>query len=174
MSATGTTDTPLATEWQFWLITVSQSEKGVSYQIESICSVNTVRNFYKYYKALPRASTIPFSEGISIAFFRQKIRPAWEDEANKDAGIYMFELCDRDLDETWFELLLACIGGDLGGDADANGQLINGIVLSKRAGKIRCEVWHSRAQKIQHVLRYLSERAVDGVVFKTVRELANR
>ena len=175
MSATGTTDTPLATEWQFWLITVSQGDKGVSYQIESICSVNTVRNFYKYYTALPPASKIPFSEGVSIAFFRQKIKPAWEDEANKDAGIYMVDLDpSRDLDETWFELLLACIGGDLAGDGDANGQAINGIMLSKRAGKIRCEVWHSKNREDSHVRDYLKARAIDEPIFKTVAQLANR
>lgn len=135
-------------EWTFWLIIYDKQQE--QYQIEEICSANTVSNFYSFYKELPRISELKNTDckKISIALFAGYIRPAWEDENNQNGGAYCF-LVDNDtkhatqgdaqiVDEIWLDLMLMAVGGDLNKiiqDGDSNDNEVCGIVVGPKGNK---------------------------------------
>lgn len=137
----------LAKEWKFWMIVVT-NDKSVDYQIQPIFSVNTVENFYKYYQALPLVSEIKYSgqKQLSMGFFRQGVKPAWEDEQNREAGIYRWRIPRSDaqqVNDLWYNLLLGCIGGEI----SPTPVEINGVLVTAQGNAFKFEVWQKRGQK---------------------------
>lgn len=74
-------------------------------------------------------------------FFRQGIKPQWEDPANKEGGRWMINITkEEDLrnstDFVWEEVLMGLAGEYLDED-----DMITGVVFSKRRGLFRVSVW---------------------------------
>lgn len=127
---------------------VVTNDKSVDYQIQPIFSVNTVENFYKYYQALPLVSEIKYSgqKQLSMGFFRQGVKPAWEDEQNREAGIYRWRIPRSDaqqVNDLWYNLLLGCIGGEI----SPTPVEINGVLVTAQGNAFKFEVWQKRGQK---------------------------
>ena len=74
-------------------------------------------------------------------FFRQGIKPQWEDPANKEGGRWMINITkEEDLknstDFVWEEVLMSLAGEYLDED-----DMITGAVFSRRRGLFRVAVW---------------------------------
>lgn len=70
-------------------------------------------------------------------FFKEGIRPVWEDEENKRGGKWIMRLKKGVMDRYWDDLLLAVIGDQF---AEA-GEEVCGMVVSVRSGEDVLSVW---------------------------------
>ena len=99
-------------EWKFWLIQVIWEGKGNSYHLDPLISVGCIDNLHKYCNTMPEPSEIKLlpTKKVSIAFFRNNLKPAWEEEENKGRVVYE---CSADLvNYAWQQLIWMCCNGD--------------------------------------------------------------
>lgn len=105
--------------WKFWLVLVSSQQNSRQYQIEEIFTFKALDYFFHYFRALPKLSELRNvnNKNISLALFKDQIKPAWEDPRNQDGGYYSFTislLANRAvIDDIWFHMLLRIIGNSL-------------------------------------------------------------
>jgi hypothetical protein len=121
-------------EWQFWLITVESRQ----YKILDIAKFVSAENFAKYYYVLGNPSEFKFVNGrrVSLAVFREDVRPAWEAPENANGGHFSYDIRDPALvGKMWEEILLMLLAGELGSEC-------NGIVCGiKEGGQWMFEIW---------------------------------
>jgi translation initiation factor 4E len=70
-------------------------------------------------------------------FFKEGIRPVWEDDENKRGGKWIMRLKKGVADRYWEELLMALIGDQFVEAADE----VCGFVLSVRSGEDVFSIW---------------------------------
>ena len=78
--------------------------------------------------------------GSNFHFFKQGVRPEWEDSQNEKGGRWVIMIPKTrhgDLDEIWLNTLLACIGEAF----EQDGEEICGAVVSVRRGQDRIALW---------------------------------
>lgn len=128
--------------WTFWLTIFDFTSSKFQYTIEEIGSISKLHNLYLYYKTLPQIHEIKRNvrHYASIAFFCDKIKPAWEDERNKNGASYNFTVTEKVADNLWRDLLL-CACGDLFTFKIPND--LSGIVVSPKKDRniYEFEIW---------------------------------
>jgi translation initiation factor 4E len=97
--------------------------------------MTTVEEFWKVYVHLKRPSTLPVVSDYH--FFKEGIRPVWEDEENCKGGKWVIRLKKGVCDRYWEELLMAMIGDQFNEASDE----VCGAVLSVRSGEDVLAVW---------------------------------
>jgi translation initiation factor 4E len=70
-------------------------------------------------------------------FFREGIRPVWEDDANKKGGKWIMRLKKGVCDRYWEDLLMAMVGDQFNEASDE----VCGAVLSVRAQEDVLSIW---------------------------------
>lgn len=159
----------LAREWKFWLVEAADT----SYSVEPIFSVTTVENFWQHFNALPKANEIrrTAKQKISIAVFRDNIKPAWEDEENKSGALYTFQVNGERVQDVWFEVLLGAIGETLGQKIQTPGNALNGVIVMPRNDAIYgIEIWTKTSDEDEEMRKYLQQNFADGpVIFRRHR-----
>lgn len=108
--------------------------------IQNMFTVNTIPTFWNWVNNFPTPKQV---EGkANFAFFRNDIRPVWEDDVNVNGGkwswCYDFDTTGETVDKHWLSLMLVVIGGTLY-EKDLNE--IHGITISTRLGGDRISVW---------------------------------
>lgn len=125
---------PLPTFWTFYLCETPKTKTETQAWekcIKVISTINTVEEFWGLYTHLERPSKI--LPNYQYHVFRNKYRAVWEDEENKNGGVFSIPILSS-YDECWEKILLILIGDSLSDD-------INGVVL--KGGKI--DIWHRTA-----------------------------
>jgi translation initiation factor 4E len=155
---------------------------------KNIVTITTVQDFWRYFMHLPQPSQIlgeskkivrqdsvdgPTHNLAALMFFKENIRPEWEDPANRKGGHFQFTLqLDRSrpqkeglppttkeggsawlaqADEYWNNIVLGLIGGGLDSTDFVTGiRLVDKVKLPGKAGgrpvgHIRIEVWFREA-----------------------------
>ena len=123
-------------EWKFWLIQAIWEGKVISYHLDTLVSVGCLDNLHKYCNTMPAPSEIKMlpTKKVSIAFFRNNVKPAWEEQENKGRLVYE---CSADLvNYAWRQLIWMCCNGDFveESESDPNSEakkkpLVNGVVV---------------------------------------------
>ncbi|KAK9900074.1 translation initiation factor eIF4e [Cystobasidium minutum MCA 4210] len=114
-----------------------QYEAGLA----TLATVNTVESFCRLYNWLKKPGKLTMNENLH--FFKDQIRPMWEDERNKNGGkwtvcLEMKLMNSREmLDRMWMYLCFALIGEDF----DDKNDLICGAVVSIRPKTYRFQIW---------------------------------
>jgi translation initiation factor 4E len=155
----------------------SGGTEGYAKAMRQIAKINNVSDFWRTYLALPQPSelleggrivrveselhVIPDSTdssrgtGISKAqhidtlmFFREGVRPEWEDPKNKHGGHFQFQFRPggvstppAQIDEYWNNLILGVFGGSLDGSDKITGIRLVDKMAGGRSSCIRMEVW---------------------------------
>lgn len=140
----------LQTEWSLWLYTNNKSRRWEE-NLQHVISFKTVEEFWAVYNHIQLSSRL--SPGHDYAIFRAGMRPAWEDEANKEGGRWMISLPakhhrQKDLDRLWLELMLLIIGEDFQNPEES--QLVNGAVVSIRFKDDRIALWTGDCKQGPH------------------------
>jgi len=119
---------------------------------------------------LKRPSALPTVSDYH--FFKDGIRPVWEDDENKKGGKWIIRLKKGVMDRFWDEILLAVIGDQF---AEA-GEEVCGVVVSVRSGEDVLSVWAKidggRTVKIRFALR--ARPKSDEVLIFLFRETIKR
>ncbi|KAG5403356.1 hypothetical protein IGI04_009475 [Brassica rapa subsp. trilocularis] len=104
-----------------------------------------VEGFWACYCHLARSSLLP--SPTDLHFFKDGIRPLWEDSANCNGGKWIIRFSKVVSARFWEDLLLALVGDQLD-DADN----ICGAVLSVRFNEDIISVWNRNASDHQAVM----------------------
>ena len=100
-----------------------------------LCRIETAQSFWQVYSHLKRPSGLPAVSDYH--FFKEGIRPVWEDEENKRGGKWTMRLKKGVADRYWEDLLLALIGDQF---AEASEEVC-GAVVSVRSGEDVFSIW---------------------------------
>lgn len=131
----GKSQLPLKSAWVVWYRPPTAKHSDYEKSIKAVYKLATVQEFWRVYANLKRPSTLPTVSDYH--FFKDGIRPVWEDDANKQGGKWIMRIKKGLLDRFWEEILLAVIGGEF---AEA-GEEVCGLVISVRSGEDVFSVW---------------------------------
>ncbi|KAH6560582.1 hypothetical protein BASA50_001389 [Batrachochytrium salamandrivorans] len=135
---------PLQNTWTLWFDSPSKktSAKDWGLTLKAVASFNTVEDFWGVTNNVIDASEIPLSSNLHL--FKENIEPAWEDEANSKGGKWSFSIPKQrkgpELDKTWLNVMLACIGEQF-----TYADEITGVVVSSRKAQDRISIWTRNA-----------------------------
>jgi len=108
----------------------------------------TVQEFFTGVNHVKTPTQLKYRSSPTYYFFRDGIKPEWEDEANADGGMLriIFKQSERSeyLDIFWFEMLLAIIGEQL-----PHTNLITGLILQRRAKEDRLCLWLRKSTELE-------------------------
>jgi len=105
--------------------------------IKNISTVKTIEQFWLTYNYLKRPNDL--SSTTDYHFFRDGIKPTWEDPKNAKGGKWIIRLPKGLASRYWEEVVLALIGGQFPGIPDGE---ICGLVISIRYSEDILGVWN--------------------------------
>lgn len=108
--------------------------------IKNISTVKTVEQFWSTYNYLKRPNNL--SSTTDYHFFRDGIKPTWEDPKNAKGGKWIIRLPKGLASRYWEEVVLAMIGGQFPGIPDGE---ICGLVISIRYSEDILGIWNRSA-----------------------------
>ncbi|KAK5694672.1 hypothetical protein LTR97_009262 [Elasticomyces elasticus] len=126
---------PLRHTWVVYYRPPTSKTADYEKSIKPLCRISTVQDFWSVYTHLNRPSTLPTVSDYH--FFRDGIRPVWEDEENRKGGKWTMKLKKGVVDRYWEDLLLAMIGDQFGEASDE----VCGAVVSIRQGEDVFGIW---------------------------------
>lgn len=112
--------------------------------IRQIASVSTVEQFWSIYDYLVRPSDLPNT--TDYHFFREGIKPTWEDPCNAKGGKWIVRLKKGLASRYWEEIILALIGCQFTG---MNPEEICGAVVSIRHSEDIISVWNKTSSDLE-------------------------
>jgi translation initiation factor 4E len=119
---------------------VVTDQQNFSDSLEEVCTCGTVEYFWQMLNNICLPTQLKYRSSPNYMFFRDGIKPEWEDEANMDGGMWRIVLKgserSKHLDHFWIELLMALVGEQF-----ANAQYITGCVLQRRQKEDRFQLW---------------------------------
>lgn len=121
--------------------------------VKTVATVRTVETFWRTYDHLVRPNDLPNT--TDYHFFREGIKPTWEDPGNVQGGKWIVRLRKGLASRYWEETLLAMIGGQLHGVPDGE---VCGAVVSIRHVEDIVSVWNRRSAD-----RETNERLRDAI-----------
>ena len=116
----------------------ARAQENYERNIRRLASVESVEAFWAVYNHLVRPNELASSSDYH--FFREHIKPMWEDPANKAGGKFMLRMRKGLASRYWEDLLLAFIGEQFG-----VGDELCGIGVSIRYNEDVISVWHRDA-----------------------------
>lgn len=134
---------PLEYEWTFWYDkrpATGKRMKGEQESYESnlraIGTFGTVEDFWRYYNHLVKPSKLEINSNYH--FFKEGIKPMWEDSANSKGGKWVLTFRDKNLlDTCWENVVLGLVGETLDMENE-----ITGAVISRRKAGDRIAIWN--------------------------------
>lgn len=121
--------------------------------VKTIAAVQTVEEFWDIYNFLARPNVLPTT--TDFHFFRDGIKPTWEDSNNAKGGKWIVRLRKGLASRYWEEVVLALIGGQFMGVPDGE---ICGAVVSIRYSEDIVSIWNKTATD-----RDITERLRDAI-----------
>ena len=153
---------PLKTAWIMHYRPVTNKNSDYEKSIKPMCRISTAQEFWSVYVKLKRPSLLPAVSDYH--FFKEGIRPVWEDEENKRGGKWIMRLKKGIADRYWENLLLALIGDQF----FEAGEEVCGAVVSVRSGEDVFSIWTKndggRNVKIRETLKRVLELPADTVL----------
>ena len=126
---------PLKYSWVIWYRPPTSKNSDYEKSTKPMCKISTAQQFWKVYSHLRRPSELPTVSDYH--FFRDGIRPVWEDEENRRGGKWIIRLKRGVSDRYWEDLLMAMIGDQFAEAAEE----VCGAVLSVRSGEDVFSIW---------------------------------
>lgn len=126
---------PLRHTWIIYYRPPTGKHSDYEKSIRPLCRIATAQDFWKVYAHLRRPSALP--PVSDYHFFREGIRPVWEDEENRRGGKWTMRVKKGVADRYWESLLLALIGDQF---VEASEEVC-GAVVSMRSGEDVFSLW---------------------------------
>jgi len=153
---------PLKHSWVIWYRPPTSKNSDYEKSIKPMCRMKTAQEFWKTFVHLKRPSTLPMVSDYH--FFKEGIRPVWEDEENKRGGKWIIRLKKGVADRYWESLLMAIVGNQFAEAADE----VSGAVLSVRSGEDVISIWTKndggRNIKIRETVKRELELPMDTII----------
>lgn len=136
------TGIPLQAGYSFYYMRRSKRGKGEDDDwtdaVKPIGTARTIEEFWAIYDYIVRPDALPST--TDYHFFREGVKPTWEDPVNAAGGKWTVRLPKKGLlgARYWEEVILALIGGQFVGIPDGE---ITGAVISCRDREDVLSVW---------------------------------
>ncbi|KAI9664228.1 MAG: hypothetical protein M1831_002407 [Alyxoria varia] len=144
---------PLKNSWIMWYRPPTSKTADYEKSIKPVYRMSSVQDFWKVYVHLQRPSGLPTVSDYH--FFKEGIRPVWEDAENKQGGKWIMRLKKGVIDRYWEEILLATVGDQFFEAGDE----VCGVVVSVRSGEDVLSVWtkfdSGRNVKIRETIKHV-------------------
>lgn len=103
--------------------------------------IESIADFWQQICNVPMPTELKVTHREDMYFFRGGIEPEWEDPSATGGGIFKLELSQKShrnglINNLWYELLMAVVG-----ERFDNGELITGVVFSRRQKEDRICIW---------------------------------
>ena len=148
---------PLKSAWVMWYRPPTSKNSDYEKSIKPVYKMTTAQEFWRVLTHLKRPSMLPIVSDYH--FFKEGIRPVWEDEENKQGGKWILRLKKGVIDRYWEDILLALVGDQFYEAGDE----VCGVVVSVRNGEDVLSVWtkfdSGRNVKVRLVCRALDDDA---------------
>ncbi|KAF6216860.1 hypothetical protein GE061_001210 [Apolygus lucorum] len=153
---------PLGCSWSLWYFSRNLGSTWDTC-LKKIGTFTTIEDFWSYFNHLQPPSLM--KPGCDLCLFKEGIRPAWEDPANKRGGRWDINLdksnfSTSNLDDYWMKLSMDLIGGRF----DEQDGLINGAMVNRRDRANRISIWTSASHDRERLAR-LGKTVKDFVGF---------
>ncbi|KAM0723552.1 hypothetical protein Q7P37_000539 [Cladosporium fusiforme] len=153
---------PLKNSWIIYYRPPTNKNSDYEKSMKPLCKMNTANDFWRVYRHLKRPSYLPAVSDYH--FFKEGIRPVWEDEENKRGGKWIMRLKKGIADRYWENLQLALVGDQF----FEAGEEVCGAVVSVRSGEDVISIWTKndggRNVKIRETLKRVLELPADTVL----------
>jgi hypothetical protein len=149
--------------WVIWYRPPTSKNSDYEKSTKPMCKISTAQQFWKVYAHLRRPSALPTVSDYH--FFKDGIRPVWEDEENKRGGKWIIRLKRGVSDRYWEDLLMAMIGDQFAEAAEE----VCGAVLSVRSGEDVFSIWTKNDGGRNIKIRYAFLAAVENDLIQTGR-----
>ena len=126
---------PLKYSWVIWFRPPTSKNTDYEKSMKALFKMNTAQDFWQVYVHMKPPSSLPTVSDYH--FFKEGIRPVWEDEENKRGGKWIMRLKKGVADRYWEDLLLAMVGDQF---LEA-GEEVCGAVVSVRSGEDVFSIW---------------------------------
>ncbi|KAF1962496.1 eukaryotic translation initiation factor 4E [Byssothecium circinans] len=126
---------PLKYTWVIWYRPPAPKNSDYEKSTKPLWRMSTAQQFWKVFRHLKHPSSLPTVSDYH--FFKEGIKPVWEDEANKRGGKWIMRFRKGVADRYWEELLMAMVGDQF----FEAGEEVCGFVLSVRSGEDVFSVW---------------------------------
>ncbi|KAF2727851.1 IF4E-domain-containing protein [Polyplosphaeria fusca] len=126
---------PLKFTWVIWYRPPTPKNSDYEKSTRPLCHMSTAQEFWRVFVHLNRPSKLPTVSDYH--FFKEGIRPVWEDDENKRGGKWIMRLKKGVADRYWEELLMSLIGDQFAEAAEE----VCGFVLSVRSGEDVFSIW---------------------------------
>ncbi|KAF2113662.1 translation initiation factor eIF 4e-like domain-containing protein [Lophiotrema nucula] len=153
---------PLKYTWVIWYRPPTPKNSDYEKSTKPLCRMSTAQEFWRVFTHLNRPSTLPSVSDYH--FFKDGIRPVWEDDENKKGGKWIMRLKKGVADRYWEDLLLALIGDQFAEAAEE----VCGFVLSVRSGEDVFSIWTKndggRNIKIRETVKRVFNLPADTII----------
>ncbi|KNH09277.1 Eif4e translation initiation factor [Perkinsela sp. CCAP 1560/4] len=141
---------PLHQSWIMWydyqrFVNQSNPRDG----LHKLSTIADVEGFWNVVDTIKPASSLAF--GANYHFFKDGVRPEWEDPANIDGGKWNIRIVDEEadkIDSAWERTLMGLIGEYIFDPLERKHQgiecIVTGAVLARRRLNTRIELWCNR------------------------------
>jgi len=147
---------PLQSKWTLWYRASSKSAGGGSgaaakssakadtweASLQCVNTVDTIEDFWGMYNNVPGISRM--EENSDYMFFKEGIRPAWEDPANASGGSFTLQFKGAACGEfLWLNTLMLAVGSVL-----THCDKVTGVFFARRGGRPdRISLWLSSSDR---------------------------
>eukprot|EP01086_Lenisia_limosa_P006525 TRINITY_DN25408_c0_g1_i1.p1 TRINITY_DN25408_c0_g1~~TRINITY_DN25408_c0_g1_i1.p1 ORF type:complete len:179 (-),score=16.41 TRINITY_DN25408_c0_g1_i1:6-542(-) len=132
---------PLQEVWSFWFEKSPAQSEGIPFSDRQsvVTTATSVEEFWQGFNSMNQVDIL--DKKASYHIMRKGVRPLWEDESNKNGGVFILRVDKPYAQHAWRELLMGLIGGQLSGAVDPSDQ-INGISISPRDNDFVISIWN--------------------------------
>jgi translation initiation factor 4E len=138
-------------EWNAWYdhSTPGRSAKDYDKGLFALCTMKTVEDFWGCYNNLPTLSSLDSKCGFH--FMIKGVRPVWEDDANKNGGVWRIRVQKEAAEAVWKEILMSLVGDVY---VDEVGITVNGASIANKGTEYVLTIWMSKDVQSVDVVKY--------------------
>ncbi|KAI8968431.1 translation initiation factor eIF 4e-like domain-containing protein [Mycotypha africana] len=131
---------PLQNKWTLWFDNPGKKTNAQSWadNLKEIITVDTVEDFWSTFNNVAKVNHL--TPNANYHFFKEGVRPEWEDPANAEGGKFTIQFpktkAGEAINEYWMSILMSVVGEQL-----ATEEEICGVVVSIRKSFYRLALW---------------------------------
>ncbi len=137
-------DQPLPSKYNLWLFDVKDTQETNSEnfyeKVRNALTVSTLNDFITMYSRLKKPKDM--KNGCEIYFFKEGVKPLWEDPANQNGGCFFLHIKKTFANRIWENILLSTVA-----QKPETLQVINGIIVRVLTLEVVFFIWTKQLTK---------------------------
>jgi len=153
----------LSSKWGFYI----HLQNTTDWSYESYYKIMEIKSVYD---AIHMINEVPFEiiKKTILFVMREKVKPMWEDEANREGGGFSFRVYNKHVEKVWKTLFFRLMGNTLTTNTNTKiADNIMGISLSPKKSFCIIKIWMKSCEHLNHnVFVDIEDLDKKGCLFK--------